>query len=73
MGQQEILKILSEKGWISSQEIADQIQDLNINTIGDSLRRLVKGKFIIAKRCEKFKNGYLYHINDGTVKEDDEC
>jgi predicted transcriptional regulator len=72
MGQRDILKILSENGWISSQQIAEQIQGLNINTIGDSLRRLERGKFIIKKRCDKFKNGYIYHVNDGTVTED-EC
>jgi transcription initiation factor IIE alpha subunit len=72
MGQQDILKVLTNKGWFSSTQIAEELQGLNISSLGDSLRRLAKGKFILVKKCDKFKHGYLYHINDGTVDEN-EC
>jgi predicted transcriptional regulator len=67
MGQEEILKLLDKKGWISSADIAAELQELNISSLGDSLRRLIKGNFIIAKKCKDFKHGYLYHVNDGTI------
>lgn len=69
MGQQEVLELLAKKGWVSSAVIAKKLKNLNISSLGDSLRRLVKGNFIIAKKCHKFKHGYLYHINDGSLNE----
>jgi predicted transcriptional regulator len=67
MGQEEILKLLARRGWISSSDIAEELKGLNISSLGDSLRRLIKGKFIISKKCPDFKHGYLYHINDGDI------
>lgn len=72
MGQNEVLDVLAKKGWVSSATIANELKDLNISSLGDSLRRLVRGNFIIAKKSKKFKHGYLYHINDGTVSEKDD-
>lgn len=64
MGQTEVLEALAKKGWLTKSQIAEYLNDCNLASINQSLRRLIKGGFVEFKKCEYLKHGYLYRIKD---------
>lgn len=61
MSQRDILEVLLENnGWLTATQIEELTKDCNRKSINDSLKRLIKGKFVKSRKCEDLKHGYEY-------------
>ncbi len=71
MGQKEVLDVLLGQGWRTKTQIADELKDFQVAGINESLKRLVKGKFVEVKKCPELKHGYLYKMIEFEDNEND--
>ena len=61
MSQREILKALEDNSdWTTTTELVELIPFLSRESINESLRRLIKGKYIEYKKCTELTHGYKY-------------